>query len=697
MSLLSFFGKPHPRRLAAELAPVVKDLILEDPAKTETCARAFGCAKEEVASHPRLAAAQDKIRALFQSWLEDRPAQDADLASRIAKLHDELDVFSEWLVDAAWQVAARAWERRAPEVFFSRLRAFVAMVVRHQREAALKRERERGWWAQAAQSVIGEGLFVFDAEGKGEILWCNEAFAEMLGYAVPEIAGRRTWQSLTAPECLEQDLRLLQEQLRTEAFMRKEKTYLHKDGCRIPVALAYKDMPGGIWGCSKVLLCTAFSLADLKEKERLLAERETYWRRFFDLSPAALTFYDTEGRYYEVNPAFCQMMGKTREEILSPSFSWREAFGKEGAEQGMQLNLEAMRTGKVATGEMVLPAPGGGKLYTLAAAMKLPGKNQEGKDLFIAFIQDVTALKLKEMEITRVNELAERLMAKLASQDLTPADEDASGGGRVLLERFNSAVLALSSLITQVHARSGNTAHTAEELLQAQESLARHTTDAASSLEEMSASIEELSASVSAAAQNASEAAAFVRQAEEMARKMASAIEASLEESGQNAVETKKALSISTLIQEIASKTDLIALNASIEAAKAGQEGLGFSVLAREIRLLADQVGRQAGEAQAMLSSIASRTEDGKAVLVSGAQSMQGVISGMEEIKERAGEIAHSTTEQDGALRAIADTISDITQKMEENAAQAEEVGASAHNLALEAQELEKMLGGFRL
>ena len=253
----------------------------------------------------------------------------------------------------------------------------------------------------------------------------------------------------------------------------------------------------------------------------------------------------------------------------------------------------------------------------------------------------------------------------------------------------------------------------------------QHSQQQSQQMEQVSTAVQQVAQAVQEVARNAEQASSEVHQAEQQARQGQQNIDSSLRQIDQlsgtidKAVEVIEKLAgestqiggVLEVIRSIAEQTNLLALNAAIEAARAGDQGRGFAVVADEVRLLAQRTQQSTAEIHTMIERLQSNSEAAVKVINESSQASQLTVDQARQAGETLvlitqslrnltglnATIASATLQQSHVVDNINQNVSQATSLARENAAAAEQSSGASHHLAQLADQLNRLLGQFRV
>jgi twitching motility protein PilJ len=279
-------------------------------------------------------------------------------------------------------------------------------------------------------------------------------------------------------------------------------------------------------------------------------------------------------------------------------------------------------------------------------------------------------------------------------------------------------VTSINEASVQVSSASQETQATAMHLAEASDHQAQQITGASTAINEMAVSIENVS-------KNAVESASVAQRSLETARHGSETVQRTIkgmDNIRENIQETSKRIKrlgessqeigeIVELINDIADQTNILALNAAIQAAMAGEQGRGFAVVADEVQRLAERSSNATKQIEALVKTIQTDTNE---AVISMEQSTTNVVSGakqaedagralseIDKVSSQLADLIHNISDtskqQAGAASNISETMNVIQEITTQTSAGTNETATSIGNLAELANELRKSVSGFKL
>ena len=255
----------------------------------------------------------------------------------------------------------------------------------------------------------------------------------------------------------------------------------------------------------------------------------------------------------------------------------------------------------------------------------------------------------------------------------------------------------LSNTLWQISQSATLVADGSEQMSSGAQILAIGAEEQACSIEKLAIAVNEISEQVRETKENANEA-----------REQTGHAGAQVSESNQQMQEMIRAMNIISeksseiykivkTIEDIAFQTNILALNASVEAARVGELGVGFAVVAREIRDLADKTSLASKNTAALIKESVSAVKNGEKVARAAADSLAQVVRSTKQVVSVVDRIASATENQNKSISSITAEVSQISDVVQNNASTSEELAAASEELSTQAQMLGSMIGQFKL
>ncbi len=292
---------------------------------------------------------------------------------------------------------------------------------------------------------------------------------------------------------------------------------------------------------------------------------------------------------------------------------------------------------------------------------------------------------------------AGKALSRISQGDLTkPMEGTFEGAFHDLQTNTNDMLASLKELVAGISGSTENVSGSSIELSDTAEALSKQTEQNAASLEETSAALDEMSASIRQVNENITSANSNARLASDAAKNgSAVAVEAAdaMNKINDASSEIAKVVGV---INDIAFQINLLALNAGVEAARAGEAGRGFSVVASEVRQLAQRASEASSEIATVISRSDAAVSDGVEKVKGAEVSLHKISESIADVSGSIEDVAKAISEQVNGISEINSAVALVDQNTQQQAASFEEVTAASRVLSNEAEGLKKSTDRFK-
>jgi methyl-accepting chemotaxis protein len=266
-----------------------------------------------------------------------------------------------------------------------------------------------------------------------------------------------------------------------------------------------------------------------------------------------------------------------------------------------------------------------------------------------------------------------------------------------LMSALRDTVTQLAAIVRRIKQASEAINGTSTEIARGNADLSSRTEEQATALEQAAASMEEMTATVEQNAQSAKTANALATDALTVASEGGRMVEDVVHTMADISASSRKVSDIIGVIDGIAFQTNILALNAAVEAARAGEQGRGFAVVAAEVRSLAQRSAEAAREIKELITHSVDQVESGSRKVEAAGKTVGELVAAVRRVTDLVTEIAGASQQQSHGIRQISQTVTQLEQVTQQNAAMVEQANSAAAGLSNQAKNLFDAVTVFKL
>ncbi|MCB9850742.1 MAG: PAS domain S-box protein [Phycisphaerales bacterium] len=593
---------------------------------------------------------------------------------------------------------------------------------------------------RAAKKEVDKFRGIFDAfdksqamiefETDGTVVGANDNFLHTMGYTLDEIKGKHHSMFLDEDARRSPEYKEFWAALNRGEYQAREFRRFGNGGKEVWIQASYNPIKDDDGKVVKVVK-TATDIT----KQKLLAADHASQIASIGKSQAVISF-KLDGTIIDANDNFLNTLGYTIDEIRGKHHSmFVDAEYRQSADY--REFWAALNRGEFQAAEFKRIGKGGVPVWIQASYNPILDMN--GKPFkVVKYATDITMQVLAREEIAKLVELAGegdlsarastdrlkgdslemvnavnnlvtsvsgaitqvgKLVDAAVDGDLT-AQADASqfqGAYQRLLNNVNRLVSNMCDTLQQVMTAVDQINEGASQVSGSSQQLSEGATEQASSLEETSASLEEMAAMTRTNAANAAQVNELAGSARDAANEGDQTMGHLNQAMTDINTSSEKISKIIKVIEEIAFQTNLLALNAAVEAARAGEHGKGFAVVADEVRSLAQRAAQAAGETTSLIDESVKKAQEGTTVASAVGKALTKIVEQINKVSELVDGISTASNEQAQGVDQVNTAVTQMNTVTQQNAAGSEELASAAEQMTAQVATLRAKVAEYKL
>lgn len=321
----------------------------------------------------------------------------------------------------------------------------------------------------------------------------------------------------------------------------------------------------------------------------------------------------------------------------------------------------------------------------------------------ISLASDETGRLIEAVEETRsemeayISDIGDTLLSITKGNLCVEITREYKGDFVAIKNNLNNIIDALNRTFEKAGSASVDLLEGAREVEAVSQSLAQSTSEQAAAVVSINQSMEEIAESTQDNTKNIIRVNELTQAAKSRAAASNESMENMVQAMNEISISSQNIAKIMKVIDDIAFQTNILALNASVEAARAGQHGRGFAVVAEEVRNLAGKSSDAAGEIAEMIDTTIDKIEAGSKIAGTTAQELKKIVGNVDEIADIMSDIADKSEKQVAETEVVNTGISQISLSVQNNSATSEESAASSTELLSQARTLMEQIKFYRI